>query len=262
MVAFSSGVTFTNILGLRVPLGIETVVPPAWAMLFYNLIFVGLIIFIAGFGSKVNVRYTMISIVAMSGVMWWFGWASLYIAASNTVDSIRPLNMIILASVMGGALYLKEANKEAFGSNGGAGSTMLNILYYFILLQTAVGLVNMTGIWDDNSAVTPVAYQYNNANVEAQITQQNNIGGFLGSVVSNTQILSNLAVQSGQMLLQIINGIAGFSGVLISAFPWIASSAPAMAFVSGLGIIIILLDAWFVILLFTRPPLADNLGPG
>ena len=70
MVAFSSGVTFTNILGLRVPLGIETVVPPGWAMLFYNMIFVGLIIFIAGFGSRVNVRYTMISVVSFSGIMW------------------------------------------------------------------------------------------------------------------------------------------------------------------------------------------------
>lgn len=262
MVAFSSGVTFTNILGLRVPLGIETMVPPGWAMIFYNLIFVGLIMFIAGFGSRVNVRYTMISIVAFSGIMWWFGWAGLYIAASNTVDSIRPLNMIILASIMGGALYLKEANKESFGSAGGAGNTLLNILYYFILLQTAVGLVNMTGIWTDNSAVNPTAYQYNNANVEAQVTQQNNMGGFLGEAVSNAQTLANLALQSGQMLLQIINGVAGFSGVLINAFPWIASSAPAMAFVDGLGIIIILLDMWFVILLFTRPPAIDNLGPG
>ena len=262
MVAFSSGVTFTNILGLRVPLGIEQVVPPGWAMLFYNMIFVGLIIFIAGFGSRVNVRYTMISIVAFSGIMWWFGWASLYIAASNTVDSIRPLNMIILASVMAGALYLKEANKEAFGSAGGAGNTLMNVLYYFILLQTAVGLVNMTGIWDDNSAVTPTAYQYNNANVEQQVTTQNNIGGFLGGVVSDTQAMANLAVQSGQMLLQILNGVAGFPGVLTSAFPWITSSPAAMAFVGAMSIIIILLDMWFVILLFTRPPAIDNLGPG
>ena len=262
MVAFSSGVTFTNILGLRVPLGIETVVPPGWAMLFYNMIFVGLIIFIAGFGSRVNVRYTMVSIVAFSGIMWWFGWASLYIAASNTVDSIRPLNMIILASVMAGALYLKEANKEAFGSAGGAGNTLLNVLYYFILLQTAVGLVNMTGIWDNNSAVTPTAYQYNNANIEAQVTTQNNIGGFLGGMISDTQAMANLAIQSGQMLLQIINGVAGFPGVLVSAFPWIAASPAAMAFVGALSIIIILLDMWFVILLFTRPPAIDNLGPG
>jgi hypothetical protein len=71
-----------------------------------------------------------------------------------------------------------------------------------------------------------------------------------------------MAIQSGQFLLKIINGVAGFSGVLISAFPWIAQSAAAMAFVSAIGIIIILLDAWFIILLFTRPPGYDNLGPG
>jgi hypothetical protein len=262
MVTFYSAVTFTNILGLRVPLGIEQVVPPAWAMLFYNLIFVGLLIFIAGFGSRYNVRYTLISVVAFSAIMWWFGWASLYNSISNSVDSIRPLNMIILASVMGGALYLKEANKEAFGSAGGAGNTLLNILYYFILLQTSVGLVNMTGVWTDNSAVTPEAYQYNNANVEAQVTQQNNMGGILGGIVSDTQALTLAAIQGLQFLLQIINGVAGFSGVLISAFPWIAQSAPAMAFVSAIGIIIILLDAWFVILLFTRPPAIDQVGLG
>ena len=262
MVTFYNSVTFTNTLGLRLPLGIESVVPPGWAMLFYNLIYVGLLLFIAGYGSRYNVRYTMISVVAFAGIMWWFGWASLYDPISNTVNAIRPLNMIILASVMGGALYLKEANKEAFGSAGGAGNTLLNILYYFILLQTSVGLVNAFGIWDNNTAVTPTAYQYNNANVETQVTQQNNIGGFLGGVISDTQAMANLAVQSGQFLLQIINGVAGFSGVLISAFPWIAQSGPAMAFVSAIGIIIILLDAWFIVLIFTRPPAIDNLGPG
>jgi len=262
MVEFYSGVTFTNILGLRVPLGIENVVPPGWAMLFYNLIFVSMLIFIAGFGSRYNARYTMISIVAFAGIMWWFGWASFYNAVTNTVDAIRPLNMIILASVMGGALYLKEANRETFGSAGGAGSTLLNVLYYFILLQTAIGLVNMTGIWDNNSAVTPTAYQYNNANIEAQITQQNNIGGILGGLISDTQALANLAVQSTQFLMQIINGVAGFPGVITNVFPWVAQSAAAMAFVNGLGIVIILLDMWFVILLFARPPAGDNMGLG
>lgn len=262
MVSFSCGVTFTNILGLRVPLGIETVVPSAWAMLFYNLIFVGLLMFIAGYGSRTNVRFTMMSVCAFAAIMWWFGWASMYIASSNTVDSIRPLNMIILASVMSGALYLKEANKESFGSAGGAGSTLMNVLYYFILLQTAVGLVNMTGIWTDNTAVTPTAYQYNNANVEVQVTQQNNIGGIMGGLISDTQALSNLAIQATQFLLQIITGVAGFPGVIVNAFPWVTQSAAAMAFIYSVGIIIILLDMWFVVMLFARPPAIDNLGPG
>lgn len=262
MVEFSSGVTFTNILGLRVSLGFEQVVPHAWAMLFYNIIFIGLLMFIAGYGSRYNVRYTLISVDAFAAIMWWFGWASFYNATTDTVEWIRPLNMIILAAVLSGALYLKEANKEAFGSAGGAGATLINALYWFILIQTSVGLVNMTGIWDNNSAITPTEYQYNNANVEAQVTQQNNIGGFLGGVISDTQAMANLAVQSGQMLLKIINGVAGYTGVLTNAFPWIAQSAPAMAFVNALGIIIILLDMWFVILLFTRPPAIDNVGPG
>lgn len=262
MVEFYSTVTFTNVLGLRVPLGIEQAVPPSWAMLFYNMIFVGTLLFVAGFGSRMSVRYTMMSVVGLAGIMWWFGWASLYVAATNTVDAIRPLNMIILASIMGGALYLKEANKEAFGSAGGAGNTLLNILYYFILLQTAVGLVNMTGIWANNAAVTPEAYQYNNANVGQQVTNQNNLGGIAGALVSDTQALSSLAVQSVQFLLQIINGVAGFSGVIVNAFPWMVASPAGMAFISAIGIIIILLDAWFVILLFTRPPAIDNLGPG
>jgi hypothetical protein len=262
MVEFSSGVTFTNILGLRVPLGFEQVVPHAWAMLFYNIIFIALLMFVAGYGSRYNARYTLMSIIALAGIMWWFGWASFYNSVTDTVDWMRPLNMIILSSMLGGALYLKDANKEAFGSAGGAGSTLMNVLYYFILLQTAIGLVNMTGVWDNNSAATPTEYQYNNANVEAQVTQQNNIGGFLGGVISDTQAMANLAVQSGQMLLKIINGIAGYTGVITNAFPWVTQSAPAMAFVNALGIIIILLDMWFVILLFTRPPAIDNLGPG
>jgi hypothetical protein len=262
MVTFYSAVTFTNTLGLRVPLGIESVVPPGWAMLFYNLIFVVLLLFIAGFGSRMSVRYTMMSVVGFAAIMWWFGWASLYVAATNSVDSIRPLNMIILASIMGGALYLKEANKEAFGTAGGAGNTLLNFVYYFILLQTAVGLVNMTGIWDNNTAVTPTAYQYNNANVEAQVTQQSNVGGFLEGVISDTQALTQAAVQGLQFLLKIIIGVAGFTGVLTNAFPWLEQSVAGMAFLGAIGIIIILLDAWFIIMMFVRPPAIDNVGLG
>ena len=119
-----------------------------------------MLLFIGGFASQRSMRFSIMSIDLFAGIFWWFGWMSFYVPTSNTVNWWTPLSLIILAGVMGGAIYLKEANRERYGT-GGTGLTLINVLYYFILLQTIIGFVNMTGIWATNSAVTPTAYQYN-----------------------------------------------------------------------------------------------------
>jgi hypothetical protein len=261
-VTFYSAVTFTNALGLRVPLGFEQTLPFNWAMMCYNGLSIGFIIFVAGFGSRWSVRYTLMCVDGFAAIFWWFGWMSLYNAATNTINWVTPLNLIILAAILSAAIYLKEANKEASGASGNGGLTLINILYYFILLQTAIGLVNVTGIFTNNAAVTPTAYQYNNVNLQAQVTQQNNVGGYMQGLVSDASSLANMAIQSGQVILQIINDIAGYPGILSNAYPWMTQSPAGMAFILAIGVIVLLLDAWFVFLIFVKPPPIDNLNPG
>jgi hypothetical protein len=160
---------------------------------------------------------------------------------------------------MGGAIYLKEANRERYGT-GGTGLTLINALYYFILLQTVIGFVNVSGIWNANTAITPSAYQYNNVDLGTQVTSNANMGGFMGGLVSTVMGLGLLAIQAAQMVLTVIQGIVGYDSILFAAFPWITLSPIAMAFVWIFRVVILLLDGWFIFLIFFKPPPLDNLG--
>jgi hypothetical protein len=258
-VTFSNGLTFTMPYGLRVPLGLESALPPAWAFLIYNGISVVMLLFIGGYASLRSTRFSIFCINGFAAIFWWFGWMSFYLPETDNVNWWSPLSLIILAGVMGGAIYLKEANRERYGT-GGTGLTLINALYFFILLQTAIGFVNVTGIWSDNSAVTPTAYQYHNVNLEGQVTSYSNTGGFMGDAISTVTSLGLLAIQAGQMVLIVLQNICGYDAVIMMAFPWIINSAPAMAFIWCFRVVILLLDMWFIFLIFFKPPVLDNLG--
>ena len=258
-VTFYQALTFTTKYGLRVPLGLENYLPPGWAFLLYNALSMAALLFIGGFASYRSTRFSIFCLDASAAILWWFGWMSFYIPSSDSVNWWSPMYLIILAGVMGGTIYLKEANRERYGT-GGTGLTLINALYYIILLQTIIGFVNVTGIWQTNSAVTPVAYQYNNVDLQSQVTSNSNLGGFMGGLISTVTGLGALAIQAGQMIMTVIQGICGYDSILFAAFPWITASPIAMAFIWVFRVVIILLDGWFVFLIFFKPPPLDNVG--
>jgi hypothetical protein len=258
-VTFSQGLTFTTPFGFRLSFGLENILPPAWAFLFYNGMALFALFFIGGFASLRSTRFSLFCIDAFAAIFWWFGWMNFYIAATNSVNWWTPMQLIILAGVMGGAIYLKEANRERYGT-GGTGLTLINALYYIILLQTIIGFVNVTGIWNVNSAVTPTAYQYNNVDLQQQVSSNANTGGFMGGIVSTAIGFATMGYQALQMIFTVVQGICGYDSILFAAFPWITLSPSAMAFVWVFRIVILLLDGWFVFLVLFKPPPLDNLG--
>lgn len=258
-VSISNGLTFTTPWGLRLSFGYENYVPPAWAFLFYNGQSLLFLLFVGGYASLRSTRFSIMAIDFFAGIFWWFGWMSFYNPATNTVNWWTPLSLIILAGIMGGAIYLKEANRERYGT-GGTGLTLITILYYIILLQTVIGFVNITGIWATNTAVTPSAYQYNNVDLAGQVTSNSNIGGFLGGLINTATGMLAVGIQSAQMILTVLQGIVGYDNILINAFPWINSSMVGIAFLQCFRVVILLLDAWFIFLIFFKPPPLDNLG--
>jgi hypothetical protein len=258
-VTFSNGLTFTTAYGMHLSFGLENVMPPAWAFLLYNGIGLGLLLFVGGYASQRSARFSIMSIDFFAAIFWWFGWLNFYLPASDTVNWWTPLSLIILAGVMGGAIYLKDANRDRYGT-GGTGLTLINMLYYIILLQTTIGFVNMTGIWATNTAVTPTAYQYNNVDLAGQVTSNSNIGGFMGGLISTVEGLGLMAIQAGQMILTVLQGIVAYDSILVGAFPWIATSSVGLAFLSCFKVVVLLLDGWFIFLIFFKPPPLDNLG--
>ena len=85
-VTFSQGLTFTTKYGLRVPFGLENIMPPAWAFLIYNGISLGLLFFIGGYASLRSTRFSIFCIDAFAAIFWWFGWMSFYQPATDTVN--------------------------------------------------------------------------------------------------------------------------------------------------------------------------------
>jgi hypothetical protein len=257
--SFSQTFTFTMPYGLRVDPGFENVMPVAWAFLLYNGMSLFFTFFVAGYISLRNVRFGIFALDGFAAIFWWFGWMSFYNPSTDTANWWSPLNLIVLAGVMGGAIYLKEANRERYGT-GGTGLTLLNVLYYFILLQTVIGFTNITGIWQINSAATPTAYQYDNVDLQGQVTSASNTGGLLGGIISTATGLANLAPQALQAFLLVIQGICGYDSILLSAFPWLSMSTSGMAFVWIFRVVILLLDGWFIFMVLFRPPVIDQVG--
>jgi hypothetical protein len=62
------------------------------------------------------------------------------------------------------------------------------------------------------------------------------------------------------MILTVLQGIVAYDSILLGAFPWITASAPGVVFIQCFRVIILLLDGWFIFLIFFRPPPLDNLG--
>lgn len=260
--SFSTSATFTSAFGLRVPLGLEQSVPTNWVLPVYNFVAIGLLFVIGGFAARRNVRFALLSIDGFAAVFWWFGWMGMYNPVSGAINWTTPLSLIIMVAILCTAIFLKEANRENFGI-GKPGSTILNILYYFILLQTAVGFVNATGIWDNNTnAADFTEYQYNNVDLSTQLYTQSNQGGLLEGLLSTLTQLNNMAVQSVVTFLKILNGIAGYPTIITNAFPWVEQSPIALALVGCISVGIILLDVWFIFLIIFKPPAFDGMGVG
>lgn len=259
VITFSNSLTFTNPYGLRVPLGWENYLPPTWTFLIYNALSLVILFFITGFSSNRTERFYTILIPAFSGILWWFGWMSSYNVATHTVIWAPQLAGITFAALLGVGVYLKTANRDRYGT-GGPGLTLLNVLYFVILIQTAVGLVNAGSIWNSNAAVTPQAYQYNNVDIGQQVSSYNNQGGFMGQIGAIASQLTILAVQAGQTLLMVLASIAFFAPVMLSTFPWIAGSPWAVALLFSVNVILDLIYGWFIFLIFFKPPVVDQLG--
>jgi hypothetical protein len=249
----SNGLTAKGPFNILFSLGIEYKVPAGWAYLFYNFIAIALLFFAMSFASQRNQHFFVVIVPIIAGVFAFLGWYNDY----NTTVPVFP--MVIATSLIGVGIYLKETNRQKWGAGGG-GTTLINFVFYIILLQACVGLVNNSGIWGNNMAVTPTQYQ--NVDLQEQVGGMNNTGGLFGGFISTLATLGLLAIQSIMMILSILATIAVFSLVLVHIFPFLSSSPFALAILGVTQIVIWLLYAWMYFLFTYKPPVIDQIGVG
>lgn len=239
----SRGVTAKGPSGMLVPLGLENVMPLATALMYYNWIAVGLLFFAMYIASQRNARFFVVLVPMAAGIFAYFGWL-------NSTNSGKMWGMIIVSAILAVAIYMKETNTEKRGS-GGPGLTVMNVVWYMILLQACVGMVNGMALFETNSAPTPSQYQ----NVDLAAQTDNMAGGILAGAVSTLVILAEMALAILVIIVQIIVSVVAFSVVLLTIFPWMAGNPFALLLLAVFQVIIWAAEIWFFFLIIYKPPL-------
>jgi hypothetical protein len=236
-----------------VSLGLETVVP-AQATMYYNYLACGILFVLGMVSSGRTTRFFAILIPIMAALMVWFEWL-------RSPDPTQTWGIITLCMIMAAAYYMKDTLREKYGS-GGAGSMIMNIMVFMILIQTVIGVINMTAIWGNNTMTTPDAeYQYDNIDLSAEVKSTSSSGGILQDLVGSASVLGNMAIGALKILLQLLLSVGAFGAILAAAYPWMVTmpdGGPNSMGIAMLGLLqvgIWLIYSKFIFDLFFKPPI-------
>jgi hypothetical protein len=241
---------------VTVSLGIENIpgITIQKATSYYNWISVAFLFLIGSMSSKRMTRFFAVLVPIFAGLFVYLGW----LQANNPVQTY---GIIIFATMIGIITYMKGSLKENFGG-GGPGSLILNIVFYLIILQTCVGLVNMTGVWTHGNQTNSIGagglgYQQNspNADLSSQVNSSTQSGGFLSVASGVIGSLTDLVIGVMLMFLQIIMSIACFSYILLTIFPIIGESPLGLFMLAALQI-----GIWFCYAIFLEQFARGKMG--
>ena len=225
--------------GTMLDLGFQAAgVSTAQALNYYNWISIGLLYLIAAVAGSRDTRFFAILLPIFAGILYWIGWLT-------AVTGFDLSGMLVFLGVLGAAYYMKDAMREKFGM-GGAGSTIVTITFYIIILSAVVGLVNTSNLWGLGNMQMSAAVNNSMTNVQlsSQVSDITGAGGILQNLVSDVMIF-----------LSIMISIGIFSLTICQIFPFITTSPMAMAFLVVLQVAIWLLYAKFIMDMFYKAPL-------
>jgi hypothetical protein len=176
-------------------------------------------------------------------------------------DPVQTWGIIVMCIILGVAIYMKDSLRERFGV-GGPGSMIVNLMIFMILLQTVVGVVNMTNIWEGNAAPSPTnEWSYDNVKLEKEIPATTNSGGLLSDIASTLGVMTDMMVSALRMFLGLLLSLGAFAWVLNSIYPWICTNADGSP--NGIGYAVLGLlqvGIWvlymkFIFDMFYKPPM-------
>jgi hypothetical protein len=224
-------------------------VSTAQALNYYNWISIGLLYLIAAVAGSRDTRFFAILLPIFAGILYWIGWLT-------AVTGFDLSGMLVFLGVLGAAYYMKDAMREKFGM-GGAGSTIVTITFYIIILSAVVGLVNTSNLWGLGNMQMSAAVNNSMTNVQlsSQVSDITGAGGILQNLVSDVMILTTMAFSGLRAFLSIMISIGIFSLTICQIFPFITTSPMAMAFLVVLQVAIWLLYAKFIMDMFYKAPL-------
>jgi len=252
--------TISNFFG--VSLGIENIPGIALdtAIAYYNWISLGLIFLLGAMSSKRMTRFFSILIPVFAALLVYIGWM-------HSPNPATTWSIIIVCGLLGVITYMKGSLKENFGGSG-AGNLLLNIVFYIIILQVCVGVINATGLWTqggggnilDNTS-TDQTYALN-ADLTKSVPAMSQTGGLYNTVKSAATMASQIIWGCAMMLVSIIESLAVFSVVLLQMYPWITApdggGTLGVLFLGALQLGIYFVYTMYFITLFGNKPLENT----
>jgi hypothetical protein len=215
-----------------VSLGLETIVP-ANATMYYNFLSIGILFLLGALSSSRNTRFFAVLIPVFAALFVYFEWL-------KGPDPTQMWGIIVMCIILGVAIYMKDSLRERFGV-GGPGSMIVNLMIFIIILQTVIGVVNMTNIWEGNAAPSPTnEWSYQNADLTKQIPVVTNSGGLLSGIASTLGVLTDMMISSLKMMLTLLLSLVAFSGVLGMTYPWMVWYPDGTPNIYGLAILALL----------------------
>lgn len=250
--------------GIMVSLGIETIagMTLAAAYMYYNYISAAIMFLIAATAGARSESRMIILLSIIGGICFWFGWI-------HVTNQGAFLAFLIICGLLGVFSYMNDVNHEKYGI-GGPGSKLLNIVFFIILFQVAVGMVNNFALFPaGNPQPTPDACQagyqcdsYGNIQLSASVADVKSSGGLFESAVSLLNTLPQLAVGILQMFVTVCTSILLFSVVLNASIePIVPGISTNVAYVAFLGLMQVGIWAIYLYTIFQwyfKPPVNEG----
>lgn len=246
--------------GILVPLGIESVAGLSLAMvyMYYNYISLAIMFMIAAMaGSRSESRF-IILLSILGGMLFAFGWI-------HAPDQTAFVAMLVIVGLLGVFSYMNDVNHEKHGV-GGPGSKLLNIVFFLIIFQAAVGTINGFNLFNDGvgSQPTPnactVGYQcdeFGNIKLSESIGNINASGGLLEGIASILSSLPTIAVTMLKFIVTLMASITMFSVVLNASlegiFPGISANVAYVAFMALMQVAIWAIYALTIFTWYYKP---------
>jgi hypothetical protein len=238
-----SGETGKGIDGVMVPLGI----PPDYLFV-YTWISLCFLFLIAASASQRNGEFWAILLPIFAAMFVWWGWLA--------VPAETGMGIIIMAAILAMGVYFKGKQQASFGI-AGPGSPFLNIVFWMIIIQASIGFINGIGMFDQNTAPTPLKYQ--TVDLAATVPAYAQTGG-VGADIASTMFFAAQASYATVMLFwKIVIGIIYFKGLVLSIAPFIGAYTAVDLFLNVITIGIDFIIAIAVWTMIFKPPIGENI---
>lgn len=241
-IAAGTAATLTGAGGYLIDLGIQNIpgVTETQAAFYYNIISIALIMWIAWIADEPSSAQFCIIGVGISAFCAYVKW---FTTPNNPGGE---WGLIIMCAVLAVILYMTEKKRMQFGING-AGDPLINIVVFILLMQSSIGLINGTGIFDAGATIATspecasgsVTFESCTINGNLMLTNIKHNSGTENILGQSFDILSTVVTMGWNFLVLIVNllvSVAFFAAVIYKTYPWILDSPQAVVMVGMLQV--------------------------